>query len=498
MFEPLLRLLRSVGARLGVLVIAFGAVPVVLYGQFHEAEAGKRRLLLKTVQAEGHLIAESLRATLTAETPAPSLAEAGALLARLVPDGIKTRLLLRPASGEAGLFLVAAAPPLSPEGFAGERAELIASGIAELSPASCERAARLDHQYRHPSANEEVITSITPFATAAGCWTVITSHSTSDAVGSLLGRPYWRAREVRLAAAIYAVLALFVVLLFGDLWRALRRFERRAQAIAGGTLARSFAAGNRIPELDGVAQEFDRMVAALRASAEAFRRAAEDNAHAFKTPIATIAQALEPLRRAVPPEAQGGRRSLQLIESSIDRLDSLLAAARQMDEANATLVHPPHERVDLSKLAGTILDSFAELMRERGLTLDRRIAPNCRVWAGSDLLETVIENLLDNAIGFSPAGGTVTVSLGRHVEGFALVVEDQGPGAPPEVLGSMFERYVSHRPPDEARRGEQHFGIGLWIVRRNIESVGGRVLAANLPGRGLRVMATLRAADGKN
>ena len=87
----------------------------------------------------------------------------------------------------------------------------------------------------------------------------------------------------------------------------LRRFAERARRIREqGPDAGSFAGRTGLPELADVAAEFDRMVDALHRSAADIRRTAEDNAHAFKTPIAVIRQSLEPLRRALP-EGQSAR-----------------------------------------------------------------------------------------------------------------------------------------------------------------------------------------------
>src|ERR1700692_4644146 len=111
----------------------------------------------------------------------------------------------------------------------------------------------------------------------------------------------------------------------------LRRFARQAQQIREQRRrTSSFAARNEIPELAEVAAEFDRRVDAPHPWAGAIRRAAEDNAHAFKTPIAVIRQSLEPLRRALPPENQRVRRAIDSIDRSLDRLDGLVASARAL------------------------------------------------------------------------------------------------------------------------------------------------------------------------
>jgi two-component system sensor histidine kinase ChvG len=150
------------------------------------------------------------------------------------------------------------------------------------------------------------------------------------------------------------------------------------------------------------------------------------------------------------------------------------------------------------------------------------------------MLETVLENLLDNAIDFSPQGGRIEVSVGREHNDAVLSVTDAGPGVDPDRIQQIFERYVSSRashaqsggdngqgasngqgssngqgaskgqavtPAQEDAEsariaqsptsGSQHFGIGLWLVRRNVEAMGGEVAAENASPTGLRITARL-------
>jgi two-component system, OmpR family, sensor histidine kinase ChvG len=106
----------------------------------------------------------------------------------------------------------------------------------------------------------------------------------------------------------------------------------------------------------------------------------------------------------------------------------------------------------------------------------------------------VIENVLENAVGYSPRGGTIAVSLHREDGMACLTVSDQGPGVDPEDLERIFERYFTDRPTLQlVANGEDmpaHYGIGLWIVRRNLEALGGSAMAENLADSGFRM--TLR------
>ena len=108
----------------------------------------------------------------------------------------------------------------------------------------------------------------------------------------------------------------------------------------------------------------------------------------------------------------------------------------------------------------------------------------------------MIENLLDNAISFSPPGGKVALSLDAEGPDAVIMVEDQGPGVAEGNLDRIFERYYSERDATAEQGGadgNEHFGIGLWIVRRNVEAIGGRITAENMPQGGLRVRLCIPA-----
>jgi two-component system sensor histidine kinase ChvG len=120
--------------------------------------------------------------------------------------------------------------------------------------------------------------------------------------------------------------------------------------------------------------------------------------------------------------------------------------------------------------------------------------PNVAVFADEDVMEPVVENLLENAASFTPAGGLVEVFLG-HEDGKAILrVLDQGPGVRPRQLPHIFERNVSFRDGTDAGFAGGHQGLGLWIVKRNVEGLGGSVAARNLTRGGFEVIVTLPKA----
>src|SRR6185295_5669452 len=160
--------------------------------------------------------------------------------------------------------------------------------------------------------------------------------------------------------------AVIVALLVFDLRSAIRNFASTARTIASGRTRARFADANPLPELDPVATAFDRMVDRLRGAATHLRDAAEETAHAFKTPLGTIRQAVEPLRRRVDPNDARGVIALAAVEEALDRLDGLVEQARRLDDSAAALLDPSEEPTDIS----TIMEAAAERITPDAATRD--------------------------------------------------------------------------------------------------------------------------------
>ena len=474
-------------------MLVFAAVPAVLYREFEASDDEQQALLLGAVRDRGLVIARALQPVLESADRVP-YARLGDELARYGAGSVSLKLLFQPARAEAGFFYVASAPKVEIEALQRERIGLAEAGVLDRLATTCQGDVPLAMRVAIPGGGSELVTSITPVKTAGGCWALVVSNRQDPATGRELGRAYWRSPEVRLALAIYVALAAITLGLFFGLWRSLERFGRLARGIADGqTSAGGFAARNRIPELHPVADAFDGMVETLRSAAGNIRRAAEDNAHAYKTPLAIIAQAVEPLR-AGKLDTTSCARAAQTIEATVARLNDLIRDARRLDGATADLLDPPRDAIDLSALCEDLADRYAESAHAGRARVVSHIADGIAVTGGLAMLTEAIENVIDNAISFAPDGGDVTVILGRGPRGAQLTVADRGPGVAAENLPRIFDRYFSYRPnhPKVDRgRDAGNFGVGLWLVRRNIEALRGRVLAENRVGGGFQVRIEL-------
>ncbi len=492
-----------------LLAIIFLLVPVFLYMQFRNAYEESQQLLLRSVRDEGRVISQSLLPMLQ-NANNETLPAVGANLSRFADEVTTIKLLLAPAGGGSdGFYYVASWPTVAPANLQAERSTLAQQGVLDRLAQNCRGEMPFSLIYHRPTGGAEIVTAVTPLATSVGCWAVVASFSQGAYPSAYLGQPYWATPSIRVAAIIYLVMAAITFSTLLSVRSSLRRFARRARRIRKrGPDKGSFGTRADIPELGEVAAEFDRMVEALHRSAAEIRQTAEDNAHAFKTPIAIIRQSLEPLRRSLPGDNRRAQRAIGVVEHALDRLDGLVASSRELDEATADLIDEPLAPVDLGRVVGRLVLTRSAIHDERDITIvlasrdliiTTDLLPGVHVLGSEEMIETVFDNLLDNAVSFSPAGEEVVVHLSHDGRFADLIVSDHGPGVPEGQLDRIFDRYYSERRDDaggEARGS--YFGIGLWIARRNVEAMNGTIVAENRTPHGLQVRVRLPLAPGRS
>jgi two-component system, OmpR family, sensor histidine kinase ChvG len=493
------RLIHSFSLKLFLLALILLSVPLILYWQFQRAEREQAALLHNAVDQMGRVIAAMLRPhfeNFKSESPA----ELRDALAGAAIDKTNVKVLVRLAGAKPDDFVyIASAPPLSPKYLIQERRDLIQSGIFQRLAPTCDRATDLEVRFVNPAGQQEVLTSMTPVHAEGNCWIVITAQNAADLVPTPLHLSFWRIPAMPVAGVIYFLSAALIVWLFTHMWGNVWRFRTAARRIrmrgAGGV---SFRELNTIPELTRVAEDFDSLVAALTDSQAFIMQTAEENSHALKAPLAVIAQSIEPLRRAVSPSDAGAQRSLQLIERSITRLDSLVSSTRDLEQAAAEAVYPVRHPIDLSGFLKQMLSDYDVTLAAQGKRIAASIAHGVTAFADEDVLEPVIENILENAASFIAKGETIDVTLEKVGELARIRVADRGPGVDPNKIGRIFDRYVSFRDTplvdaNACAAAECHQGLGLWIVKRNVEGLGGTVEARNRHGGGFEIDVNLKA-----
>jgi signal transduction histidine kinase len=352
-----------------------------------------------------------------------------------------------------------------------------------------------------------------------GGWLYLVCHK-SDLPGSqwqALRRSFaWPA--LVLICGIVALTTLLAALVIGAVTRPLRRLTGAVSALSArglddGIESLADAPQALLPpatrdEFGQLTNAFSLMLQTLRRQwstlrrLDHFRREGVSNlSHDLRSPLTATVACLETLEarwaRGAPADAQEDRRLVGVAlrnTRNAARLVQSLGDLAQLDEPQFKLAREP---IDVGELLGDIGLRFSDRAADAGVRLaveapldgpDAAIAP-----VDIELFERAVANLVDNALKFCPAGGSVTLSAARRGEVLEVAVADTGPGIPPADLPHLFDRFYQSRQSVAPATGEGGKGLGLAIVKRIVELHGGTVRIDSVAGRGTRVVLAVPA-----
>lgn len=294
------------------------------------------------------------------------------------------------------------------------------------------------------------------------------------------------------AGAIAGVLALLLglVLSYG-LLKPVGDLTRAAARMAGGDLSQRVPV-TRADEIGMLGRAFNQMAESLE-RAELNRRAmTADIAHELRTPVAVQRAHLEALQDGIYPL---NVENLQPILDQTELLTRLVEDLRTLALADAGVLQMERVEADLAVIAGRAVDRFRPDAESRQVQLvfnDQTGGSLRPVQIDPGRIEQIINNLLTNALRYTPEGGSISVTLCRKGESALLSVADTGPGIPEEALPRIFERFYR---ADKARsRNSGGVGLGLAIARQLAMAHGGDLTASNRPGSGAEFTLVLPAA----
>ncbi len=241
----------------------------------------------------------------------------------------------------------------------------------------------------------------------------------------------------------------------------------------------------RRDEVGQTSRAFAAMTNALYRRIEASEKFAADVAHELKNPLAAARSTAEALTYA---KSESSREELvQEIQSELKRLNRLINDISSTSRLDAELARQHMQPIDIRGVLEAIQGLFADMLIDDSRKIDLVIAPGpstaYRVRGNDGRLGQVFTNLIDNALSFSPEGGTVTVRMQPNGAKVAITIEDEGPGIPPDKLGQIFDRFYSDRPQTDNKRGKNS-GLGLSISREIVCSHNGEIFAENRPQNG--------------
>ena len=267
------------------------------------------------------------------------------------------------------------------------------------------------------------------------------------------------------------------------------RISTTTRQIMAGDLGQRIAETGSGDEFDRLAKSLNAMLSRIEHLMTGMRLATDSIAHDLRGPLTRLKARIELALRA-PAGSDADRRALETVldqaDAAIALFDGLLAIALAQSGAG----NREMRTIDLAACAAEAVDLYQPLAEDKGLSLDLTLPAAAPIRAEPQFLAQALANLLDNAVKYTPSGGSITVSVDNAPDGVVLVVADTGPGVPAEARERVLERFVRL----EESRSSPGAGLGLSLVAAVCDLHGATLdLADNAPG--LRVVIRFPARD---
>jgi two-component system sensor histidine kinase CpxA len=294
------------------------------------------------------------------------------------------------------------------------------------------------------------------------------------------GRGLLVAFWIVVAAAVSFILARFIVV-------PVRRLRLAEQQVAAGDLSVRVAhtVGKRTDDIARLARDFDVMTERVDALMQSQQRLMRDVSHELRSPLARLQALLSIARQKADAEHA---EQIDRMESELERLDELIGQILVFSrlEIQDAIVRRPTDIVDLAR---NIVDdaSIEAQVAEKHIQMNG--PERCVIDLDSGLVQSALENVLRNALRYTPPGMSVDVSILEDAHDIRVVVDDHGPGIPEDALESVFEPFYRVAAAEQSHSSGG--GIGLAIAKRGIELHQGGITAENREGGGLRIEIVL-------
>lgn len=235
---------------------------------------------------------------------------------------------------------------------------------------------------------------------------------------------------------------------------------------------------NRRDEIGDLSGALRDLTASLAQRISAIENFAADVAHEIKNPLTSLRSAVETAQRVTDPAAH--MKLMMVIRDDVDRLDRLISDISNASRLDAELSRDEATPIEMGRTLAILIDFYRHETQDNSTSAEVILLPleeKLTVIGVEMRLAQVLQNLIDNALSFSPNSGKVTLSAKREGKWVAIYVEDEGPGIPDNKLDAIFDRFYSERPRDE--KFGTHSGLGLSISKQIVEAHRGHIRAEN-------------------
>lgn len=269
---------------------------------------------------------------------------------------------------------------------------------------------------------------------------------------------------------------------------AVDRLNETARKLGSGDLEARTGPIDAGPELAELSRTLDDMAVRLGASIERERELEAERldmitaaSHDLRTPLASLRAMLEAIEDGMIGDGPERDRYMAEMRSSVDSLVGLTDDLFELVQLEAGALEAESDRARLADVTAAALALCEATALDQGIQIRAQLAEAERAPC-SPRLARVIQNLVQNAIRHTPAGGSVTISGELTASGIEIVVVDDGEGIAPEVIDKVFEPFWR----GDSARTSTGSGLGLTLVKRIVEGLGGEVQVSSHPSGGAR------------
>jgi len=281
-----------------------------------------------------------------------------------------------------------------------------------------------------------------------------------------------------------------------------RRGELSAQPDVSSQSDARPSEARRGDEIDALGTTFTQMAELIRRQVQHVRQTDQlrrelvaDVSHDLRTPVTSLQGYLETLllkEGALSPQERRGY--LEIAAAQSKHLGKLIAELFELAKLNSPETIPHVETFSLGELVQDVVQKFRLAVEQKHVTLQAKLGTDLAfVSADIGLIERVLENLIENALRYTPPGGRITVSLSRMGENIMTQVTDTGCGIPPEDLSHIFDRY--YQVGKQQQTSDRGAGLGLAITKRILELHGSAIAVQSAVNRGTTFSFHLAAAQ---
>ncbi|SMO89651.1 sensor histidine kinase [Fodinibius sediminis] len=276
---------------------------------------------------------------------------------------------------------------------------------------------------------------------------------------------------------IFVILSVFLAIL-GGYWLSRRALSPVASVIDAAKSITATDLDKRIPvnyqvkdELTDLAETFNMMLNRLQKGFEREKRFTSDAAHELMTPLSSMRSDAEIMLRK-PRSKEEYQETIQRMLAEVRKMSEMVHLLLQLSRVESVHRSKP-DIVNVSRISETVAGNFREHAKARNISIQTQIDPNLQVQAHGAYIEEVINNLLENAVKYTPEGGQVNLQLQRSSGKAVIHLSDTGIGFDEETKKHLFERF--YRASESDVQEQSGSGLGLPLVKAIVELYNGKI-----------------------